>query len=146
MRDKCFLWVACLLTVVMGAYAYYTQTARQKAPVFYFKIAPVDPRALFSGDYMALSYVLENDSRYDLWSRGTLTFYATEKGVVQAEKTDRLVKVRFYKGSLKLPHQFYFEENTGEKYEKAVYAQMQRLPDGRFLIKALTDENFNEIK
>lgn len=146
MRAKWFLCVACLTAVLMGAYASYTQAARQDAPVLYFKTVPVDPRALFSGDYMALAYEVENNNQYDLWGRGALTLYAGENDVVQCEKTDRVVKIPFYDGSLKLPHQFYFEEGTGAKYEGAAYAKMRLLPDGRFLIDGLTDEKFNEIK
>lgn len=146
MRAKIFLGAACLLTVLLGGYAYYTQAARQNAPVFYFEMAPVDPRAMLSGDYMALSYELENAARADLRGRGTLTFYAAPNSVVQAGNTKRPVKIAYHGRRFKLPHQFYFQEGTGQKYENAAYAQMRRLPGGRFLIDALTDENFNEIK
>lgn len=143
MRAKIFLGVAFVLAIGLGGYAWHTQTARQSAPVVYFKIAPVDPRALLSGDYMSLSYDIENrsDSR-----ENPMLFYAAENGVVQTEKTNQPVKITYHGWRFKLPHQFYFQEGTGKKYETAVYAKMRRLPDGRFLIDALTDEQFNEIK
>ena len=143
MRAKLFLGVSLLLTVLLGGYASYTQAARKNAPVFYFKIAPVDPRALLSGDYMSLSYDIENrsDAR-----ENPMLFYAAENGVVQTEKTNQPVKIAYHGWRFKLPHQFYFQEGTGKKYETAVYAKMRRLPHGRSSIDALTDEQSNEIK
>ena len=144
MRAKIFLGVASGLAVLLGGYASYTQAARKSAPVFYFKIAPADPRALLSGDYMALNYDVKRGLLHEN-DRKTVTFYALPNGVVQTEKTDQPVEIAYRGRRLKLPHQFYFQEGTGKKYETAVYAKMRRLPDGRFLIEALTDEQFNEI-
>ena len=146
MRNKLLLGYVLALAVILGGFACYTQAARQNAPVYYFKIVPVDPRALLSGDYMALSFREEREFRYDKSLQRTVLLYADPNGAISLEKTDRPVAMQLHSGRLKLPHQFYFEEGTGAKYEGAAYAKMRRLPDGRFLIDALTDEKFNEIK
>ena len=144
MRAKIFLGVAFVLAIGLGGYAWHTQTARQSAPVVYFKIAPVDPRALLSGDYMALFYDVER-ALADRAQQGSVTFYVAPNGVVQAERTERPVTIDVLDRRLRLPHQFYFQEGTGRKYETAVYAKMRRLPGGRFVLNALTDENLKEI-
>ncbi len=143
MRAKIFVGAALALAVVLGGYACYTHAARQQADVFYFKMAPVDPRALLSGDYMELFYEVETGSRGE--NKGSVVLYVAQNGVVQTEKTDRPLVVPTFERRLRLPHQFYFQEGTGEKYENAAYAKMLRLPNGRFLIQALTDEKLNEI-
>ena len=144
MRAKIFLGVVFVLAIGLGGYAWHTQTARQSAPVVYFKIAPVDPRAMLSGDYVELAYDVER-AFSDENDRKTVTFYALPNGVVQTEKTDRPVVVACFERQFRLPHQFYFQEGTGRKYETAVYAKMRRLPGGRFVLNALTDENLKEI-
>ena len=113
MRAKLFLGVSLLLTVLLGGYASYTQAARKNAPVFYFKIAPVDPRALLSGDYMSLSYDIENrsDSR-----ENPMLFYAAENGVVQTEKTNQPVKIDYHGWLFNLPPHFYFQEVPGKMF------------------------------
>ena len=144
MRGKIFLAAAVVLAVLLGGYAWRTQAARQQAPAVYFKMAPVDPRAMLSGDYMELFYDLERSPEH--WENGqAVVFYAAENGVVQTAPTDREVAIFPFESRLRLPHQFYFQEGTGTKYEGAVYAKMRQLPGGRFLIEALTDEKFNEI-
>ena len=144
MRAKIFLGVSLGLAVVLGGYAWYMQATLPGAPVMYFKMAPVDPRAMLSGDYMALAYEVER-ALPDENGRKTVTFYALPNGVVQTKETDRPVSVACFERQLRLPHQFYFQEGTGRKYETAVYAKMQQLPGGRFVLNALTDEQFNEI-
>ena len=132
MRAKLFFLCACLITGILGGYAWNTQRALKDAQTIYFKIAPVDPRALLSGDYMTLQYDFEVNS----WrgNRKDITLFVDAQKVVSLQQSSR---------PLRLPHQFYFQEGTGKKYESAVYAQAALLPNGRILLTGLTDENFN---
>ena len=144
MRAKLFFLCACLLAGSLGGYAISTQRARTQAHVVYLKIAPIDPRALLSGDYMELSYDFENLSRP--WERKeSLTLYADKNGVVHVNGTGKPLTLRTHFMRYRLPHQFYFQEGQGKKYENAAYAKAAVLPNGSILLLGLTDENLNVL-
>jgi uncharacterized membrane-anchored protein len=158
MRTKLFFLLTVLTAAGMGAFGAYTHIAIQKAPRYFFRMRPVDPRALLMGDYMRLSYEIANGTDTD-----TLRVYVGENNVVTREKTEGAaffdIPVKIKSGgkdrerrtlraggwrspaTLRLPYQFYFEEGQGEKYNKAQYVQLARTPDGRFFVTALADEN-----
>lgn len=150
MRNKGVLIYCVLLCVAFGGWIIKTEQDIKQAPSVYFKIVPVDPRALLSGDYMELSFNFENVARADFQpgqSSKDLILFIDERGVagvneIPAAKT---LTLHFNGTRFNVPHQFYFEEGTGETYEKASYAKMKVLPGGRLAVAALTDEQFNEL-
>lgn len=161
MRAKWFFLVACVLAGFLGGYAVYTQRALQTAQTVYLKIEPVDPRALLSGDYMQLNYdferpylaeqgqalvlqVGENKVLY-LPNEAEDEAQTTQAPATQADTPQRpqTVRIKTLRASYRVPHQFYFQEGTGKKYENAVYAKAAVLPNGSILLLGLTDKNFN---
>lgn len=140
MRAKLFFFCACLLAGGMAGYAVNTARALQGARTVYFKTAPADPRALLSGDYMELAYDFE---RSPWQKKEPLTLYTDERGVASAAGPGEALPVRAFSARYRVPHQFYFQEGTGKKYEGASYAKMAVLPNGSFLLLGLTDENLN---
>lgn len=150
MRNKLVLVYCTLLCAAFGGWIIKTQHEVNHAPSVYFKIIPVDPRALLSGDYMELAFDFENTTlRYSRQEQGSkdLILYIDERGVAGVNKIPaaQTLTVHFNGKRFRVPHQFYFEEGTGKTYENASYAKMKVLPGGRFAIAALTDEQFNEL-
>ena len=166
MRNKLFFLTVCLLCGGLLGYAWHTQRSLASAQTVYFEITPQDPRALLSGDYMQLSYVLEEEKNIkamekvfskeapsditDEWIKQQFPekawiFYADERGRVQTEQTPRPLVVPIRKDGLsvraRLPHQFYFQEGKAKMYENAAYARMARLGNGSFILTGLTDKN-----
>ncbi len=166
MRNKLFFLTVCLLCGGLLGYAWHTQRSLASAQMVYFEIAPYDPRALLSGDYMQLSYVLEEEKNDEMmvWivSQGTQqmksdeealrqfpdqawTFYVSDRGIVQTGQTPQPLLVpirrRGWRGEARLPHQFYFQEGKAKAYENAAYARMARLGNGSFILTGLTDKN-----
>lgn len=149
MRNKWVLIYGVLLVVFFGGMIGYTNYALARAPRVYFKIRPRDPRALLLGDYMALSYEVEDKIT------APYLFYVGPDGIVTTEPGEQTVAIsipvarkrtaRWRPGVLRVPHQFYFEEGSAARYANAVYAQMRHLPDGRFLLENLTDENLQPL-
>ncbi len=140
MRAKLFFLYACLLVGILGGYAWNTSRALKEARIVYFQIAPVDPRALFSGDYMTLAYDFEGNS----WKeKKDITLFVNDQQVAVTQGQGSPLAVKAFGRRYRVPHQFYFQEGTGKKYEKAVYAQAAVLANGNILLKGLTDENFN---
>lgn len=151
MRNKLVLIYCALLCVAFGGLIVKTQRDIQQAPSVYFKIVPVDPRALLSGDYMELAFDFENLARPLGFRPGygskDLTLFVGEDGVVGVNETPsaQTLSLHFNGTRFNVPHQFYFEEGQADKYENAVYAKMKVLPGGRLAIAALTDGQFNEL-
>lgn len=140
MRNKLIFLYAICLAVCFGGYAIYTQQALKKAQTFYLQMAPVDPLAFLSGEYMQINYAFEQDVFGINAPVKQVTLYADERGVAGNAKTDKPLVIPVHRITARLPHQFYFKEGTAKKYDTAAYAQLKRLPDGRFLISGLADE------
>lgn len=143
MRNKLLLFYTLLLVLCFGGYAAYTQHALKNAQTFYLQMAPLDPLALLSGEYMQINYAFEQDVFGINAPVKQVTLYMDERGVAGRAKTDKPLVFQVHHVTARVPHQFYFKEGTGKKYDKAAYAQLKRLSDGRILVSGLTDENLN---
>lgn len=145
MRSKLILVYALFLAVAFGAYACYTHCALKTAKTFYLQVAPLDPLALMSGEYMELSYEFERALKKPYPK--TITLYINKDGLATWEPTDTPLVLKTHFNRVRIPHQFYFQEKTGRKYEKSArYVQLKQLPDGRIVIGALADKNFQMIE
>ena len=151
MRNKGVFIYCALLCAAFGGWIIKTEQDIKQAPSVYFKIVPVDPRALLSGDYMELAFDFENQARskgfrpgYD---RKDLTLFVGADGVAGMDKTEiaQTLELHFNGTRFNVPHQFYFEEGQEDRYQNAAYAKMKVLPGGRFAIAALTDDKFKEL-
>lgn len=158
MRGKIFFLVCVFLCAALAGSAWITQVRRKMAYTVYLETVPADPRALLMGDYMALRFAFENKAE-----RKDVKLCAVQKTVETGEKDgikqvisagvlelnaegDECVTVRYEHGRYRVPHQFFFREGTGKKYEKARYAVVRRIGKDTLSIVALADENFNWIK
>lgn len=141
MRNKLLLFYTLLLVLCFGGYAAYTQHTLKNAQTFYLQMAPLDPLALLSGEYMQINYAFEQDVFGINAPVKQVTLYVDARGVAGRAKTDKPLVIPVHQVMARLPHQFYFKEGTAKKYDTAAYAQLKRLPDGRFLISALADKD-----
>jgi uncharacterized membrane-anchored protein len=123
------------------------------------ELAPVDPRSLMQGDYMALRYKI-SDTSYDdnLPKRGYC--------VVQIDSCGVAEKVRFQKDTNPLnddemiikynasnswnihigAESFFFQEGHAKKYEQAKYGGIKIDKSGNSLLIGLYDENRKKIE
>lgn len=156
MRAKWFFLLSCVLAGFLGGYALNTQRALQTARTVYLKIEPFDPRALLSGDYMQVNYDFERPYLakqgqplvLQVGKNDVLSLPASEGKEALASQANtpqqpQTVSIKTLGPSYRVPHQFYFQEGTGKKYEKAAYAKAALLDNGSLLLVGLTDENFN---
>lgn len=132
-----------------------------KGELVLFRLAPVDPRSLMQGDYMALNYEVSNIS--ELYASDSLNsppprgyaviaidsnhvahlvrLQTTTNGLKNGEK---LIK---YRRLLKLgAESFFFEEGQGKVYEKAEYGGLRIDDEGNSILVGLYDEHFRLIK
>ncbi len=137
------------------------------------KIAPVDPRSLMQGDYMALSYAILNDIRANLNESEDGVILAKEKkhpnkvyalihqdeqGVATLCRVEDslpndfkdcvanvYLPVNNFKWLPELPSQeYFFAEGKGQHYVQAEYAEY-RFKDGILLLARLLDKDLKAL-
>lgn len=122
-------------------------------------LAPVDPRSLMQGDYMALRYALSTDLDTDtIPKRGYCVVRLDGNGVAS--------RVRFQKAPLPLhsgehligytapdnwninigAESFFFQEGQAEKYDSAKYGGLRVDQNGNSLLVGLYNEQRQQIK
>jgi uncharacterized membrane-anchored protein len=135
----------------------------------YLELAPVDPRSLMQGDYMALRFRLAGEvskalsEREDsegrshdetasdgyvvvrLDERNIGSFESLYKDQVLSEK-EVVVRYRVRNGEVKIAtNAFFFQEGHGEYYQPARYGQFRIDDKGEPLLTAMYDKNLNKL-
>lgn len=123
------------------------------------ELAPVDPRSLMQGDYMALNYAIARRSQ-DAEPLGTGYFVVTldtghiavlsriQAGQKPLQKGELLIK---YKSSDSWnihigAESYFFEEGKAEKFAKAKFGGLRVAADGNSILTGLYDEQHQLIR
>ncbi|WP_372870409.1 GDYXXLXY domain-containing protein [Shewanella sp.] len=157
----CFLATLSLLIVVnMDIVKKERQLAQ--GTVVRVALAPVDPRSLMQGDYMALSYALEDGIQAALtqdeltrnidgyfWvsldDRQVAHFIAIDRGALAPEHALRL-QFRQRERTVKLAsNAWFFQEGQAARFALARYGEFRLGSDGSLLLAALLDEKLNRL-
>ncbi len=134
----------------------------------FLELAPVDPRSLMQGDYMALRYRMQDDARAAIRkaagaggdsgrqaSDGLSTadghivatvdgnFVASYRRLHDATPlaaNEILLRYRVRNGQIRFAtNAFFFEEGTARRYEPARYGEFRVAADGELLLTGLRD-------
>lgn len=160
--------VIALLTLVM-ILALVNWSIMQKerhisnGQTLYIKLAPVDPRSLMQGDYMALRFELANRLARELSKKdreesqtphmdGYLVVTLDRQKIASyghifdensLDANQTLLHYRFRAGRVKFAtNAYFFEEGSAEKYAKARYGEFRVNQEGELLLVAMArDEN-----
>ncbi|MDZ7804196.1 GDYXXLXY domain-containing protein [Thiohalophilus sp.] len=156
------LTLVVALVLVNGA-IYNKEQHLAHGQVVYLELAPVDPRSLMQGDYMALRFQLarslyadlpkvksehgrqpvEAGDGYVVVSLGERNI-ATYRGLYQDQKlaeNERLLYYRVRQGRVKFAtNAFYFQEGRAGIYEPARYGRFRVDEQGELLLVGLHDE------
>ena len=138
--------------------------------VVFLRLAPVDPRSLMQGDYMALRFalaeeiyaVLPKHKERKAWRHnadatdGFVVVRLDEKRVAsfshlyQGEslgKREILMEYRVRRGSVKFAtNAYFFEEGTAKRYEDAKYGEFRVNKKGELLLVAMADQDVKSIR
>ena len=136
------------------------------------ELAPVDPRSLIQGDFMALNYKISANMRQsNLASRSkhensfAYKHFSTQTAYVvirlnqfgvgeyvrlddgrELESSEMKIQFRVRNDRVKFAsNAFFFSEGEGKRYDNARYGQFKVNDKGEVLLTALLDENFNEL-
>lgn len=137
--------------------------------VVYFALAPVDPRSLMQGDYMALRFSLARDvynalpktEEYQHWrhdvaaadgfmvaaldERSIATFKSLYHG--QALSGDEiLIRYRVRNGAVKFAtNAYFFQEGHGKYYQLARYGRFRVDKKGEVLLVSMHDRDLKKL-
>jgi uncharacterized membrane-anchored protein len=158
--------IAVLAGLVILALANWTVWQREQllsgGKVAILELAPVDPRSLMQGDYMALRFQLaeqafgrgrtqENKEAAD----GRLVARTDEKGVARFVRRDGgeplaegefLLRYRVRNGEPKFAtNAFFFQEGHAKFYERARFGEFRVAPSGDMLLTHMLGEDRQRV-
>jgi uncharacterized membrane-anchored protein len=129
--------------------------------VVFLELAPVDPRSLMQGDFMALRFKAANDAfgfrvgQKALPNDGRVVLSVDENGVARFKRLDdgsplaanevamqyriRDEKVKFATNA------FFFQEGHAQDYAKARYGEFRVADSGECILTGLRDENLIQL-
>ena len=136
------------------------ENIRGKGKELYLKLAPVDPRSLMQGDYMTLSFDLDNQIgsvrrlredydfpyKYVVVSQDSCKYLRGQNEPTPCEANEVAIKLAPKDYWHFLPTKsYFFQEGTEQKYSNSEYARVKVDEYGIFVIVALCDENKKDI-
>lgn len=150
MRKAILLVAAAIVLVLVNVSIWQREALITSGRTVLLELAPVDPRSLMQGDYMALRFKVANDAfpqgqikglkdgRVVLAvdSRDVGTFRRFDNGGAAADEV--LLRYRIRNGQPKFAtNAFFFQERQGEFYREARYGEFRVAPDGEAILVAL---------
>jgi uncharacterized membrane-anchored protein len=158
MSKKYKIVLAANLILVLAFFAFSViqkETVIDKGTEILLRLAPVDPRSLMQGDYMALNYemFLEIDYRSE---SGYLVVKVGNDRVaefvrVQSNKNvndgEHLIRFKRQSGRLSVgADNYFFQEGSAKKFENAKYGLLKVDADGNGILVGLCSEDGQLIK
>lgn len=162
------LWIVAgwlLVMLAVNASIIKTESHLRDGALVLLELAPVDPRSLMQGDYMALNFALANDIRRaeqdagsDLRKNrdGQVVIEPDAHGVArwvglsdgqELAAGQQVLNYRVRKGRVRFATDaYFFEEGSAEVYEPARFGAFRVDKAGHMLLVALYDREFQELK
>ncbi len=158
------IWIAAAF--VFGSFYYMVaqkEAQLRNGQTVYLALAPVDPRSLLQGDYMALRYQITNKINEDpiasaqaeqpvphtailtLDAHHVGTFARYDDGRPLATGEFRLKFHRRDRGNVIGAESFFIPEGSGTRFAAAAYGELKLAADGTPLLVALCDGNRQPI-
>lgn len=156
-----------IILLLVNASIYKKESHLSTGTIVYLELAPVDPRSLMQGDYMALRFDMANrvDSALrqlkvkkgeasaitdgyvlaQLNDQHVATFKALQTNQPLA-KNEILLRYRVRSGTIKFAtNAFFFQEGHAASYEKARYGQFRVDNNGELLLAGMYDKELKHL-
>jgi len=161
MHKKIIISTLVIILVIFNYSIYKKEHQLKNGITVILPLAPVDPRSMMQGDYMRLNYALSRDIsaklsiNKDIPKQGFVIVHLDDKHIAsfmklyegEKLKQDELklpFKVRNYNQVSFAGNTFFFEEGSGEKYQKAKYG-LFKLSGESMILQSLLDENLTKL-
>ena len=141
--------------------------------IVYLELAPVDPRSLMQGDYMALRFKIADDARpaMDRSESSSGRRFPAQRDLANADgcivavvdpssiatyrrlddgtplgQNEILLRYRVREGQIKFAtNGFFFQEGTAKRYEGARYGEFRVAADGELLLTGLRGKDLQPL-
>jgi uncharacterized membrane-anchored protein len=148
-------WIVIVATLVLLVAVNVGIASRERlvlhGRVVLLELAPVDPRSLMQGDYMALRFAVADGAgtgaEFLQFADGRLVLAVDARGVGAFRRLDTgkplaadeaLLRYRIRNGQVKLAtNAFFFEEGHADDYAKARYGEFRVAADGDAILTGL---------
>lgn len=155
--------IAILAGLAVLAGANWTIFERERhlaeGAVVLLELAPLDPRSLMQGDYMALRFKVEVDAfgraRKEDPADGRIVVRLDERGVAAFVRRDQgeplaadelRLRYRVRDGRVKFAtNAFFFQEGHARRYERARYGEFRASRAGELLLTHLRGEDLRRL-
>lgn len=157
-----FLLVAATVLLAVRGYEQTLVDGR----IVLFELAPVDPRSLMQGDYMALAFAVDRELegssgpalaaekppppprfaflRLDAEGRASLAGVGKDIASPESGLVSVRIRARFNRPSIG-PNAFFFQEGTAEQFEAARWGEFRVAADGKALLTHLRDAELHRL-
>jgi len=154
MRKVIVIVAGVLVLALVNVVVFQRERLLEHGRVVLLELAPVDPRSLLQGDYMALEFRAARDARSQLVAAsrpdGALVIALDERGVGRFVRrddgaalgpTDVRLRYRVRDNRVRLvTNAWFFEEGHAEAFAKARYGEFRVAPDGEALLARMLDD------
>lgn len=155
MRNALLLLTALLVMVAVNFGIYQREQQLRDGRVVLLELAPVDPRSLMQGDYMALRFAIANQALIaaklqtltdgclvaTLDARNVATF-SRHAGSAPLADHEVLLRYRIRNGQVRFAtNAFFFQEGHAKAYEAARFGEFRVAADGELLLIRLLDQD-----
>jgi|EndMetStandDraft_7_1072992.scaffolds.fasta_scaffold77156_3 uncharacterized membrane-anchored protein len=148
----------CIFAVLNYA-IYEKEQVKANGETVYLELAPVDPRSLMQGDYMALRYAIERNIDRDLAAkqpkRGYMVIALDENRVARfvrfhegepLQPGEKLLRYHNTYGNIDIvPNSFLFQEGHAKSYEGAKYGEFKFDSAGKHILIGLASANRDRL-
>ncbi len=163
-------WIIVLTTVVVLVTVNWAVWQKERhlseGEIVYLELAPVDPRSLMQGDYMALNFALGNQIQSALYQserdedslkalNGYVVVRLDEQRIAHFQRLDegtslrddeQRLRYRLRNGQVRFATDaFFFQEGHGERYEPARYGQFRVNTKDEPLLVALYNAELTKL-
>jgi uncharacterized membrane-anchored protein len=115
----------------------------------FLALAPVDPRSLMQGDYMALRFEIANDIARDASGSVPLRLDSNGVATVNSDPSASGLRIRYRirNGQVWLgTNAYFFEEGTAQKYEDARFGEFRiDRASGEAVLVGLADKDLKSL-
>ena len=152
MSKKYKIVLAANLILVLAFFAFSVmqkETLIAKGTEVLLRLAPVDPRSLMQGDYMALNYQIFDKIGYKsksgyvvvkLGSDRVAKFVRIQDGK-DVNDGEFIIRYKRHNGRLTIgADNYFFQEGSGKKFENAKYGLLKVDSDGNSILIGLCDD------
>jgi uncharacterized membrane-anchored protein len=159
MRKAIALAAGLAILVVANHSIYSRERLLADGRIALLELAPVDPRSLMQGDYMALRFKA-SDEALGRWPKkgledGRIVLQVDARGVANFKRLDDgtplaadelRIRYRVRADQVKFAtNAYFFQEGDAKLYERARYGEFRVAPDGECLLTGMRGEKLERL-